>query len=115
MRRLPPLRALEAFIRVARLGSSKAAAAELALSAPALSRRIKSLEDHIGKPLFERRNQAMILNEDGEVLLNAVAPAMETIGEVVDQMTVSGSDLRLATWCIAAFRSKRVSCHACRN
>ena len=52
MRRLPPLRALEAFIRVAKLGSSKAAAAELALSAPALSRRIKSLEDHIGKPLF---------------------------------------------------------------
>ena len=86
MRRLPPLRALEAFTRVARLGSSKAAAAELALSAPALSRRIKSLEDHIGKPLFERRNQSMVLNEDGQTLLEAVAPALETIGEAVDQM-----------------------------
>ncbi|MEH6757922.1 MAG: LysR substrate-binding domain-containing protein [Parasphingorhabdus sp.] len=95
MRRLPPLRALEAFIRVARLGSSKAAAAELALSAPALSRRIKSLEEHIGKTLFERRNQSMVLNEDGQTLLAAIAPAMETIGEAVDQMTVSGGDLRL--------------------
>lgn len=108
MRRLPPLRALEAFIRVARLGSSKAAAAELALSAPALSRRIKSLEDHIGKPLFERRNQSMVLNEDGELLLHAVAPAMETIGEAVDQMTVSGSDLRLRLGVLPLFGATRL-------
>lgn len=108
MRRLPPLRALEAFIRVARLGSSKAAAAELALSAPALSRRIKSLEDHIGKPLFERRNQSMVLNEDGQSLLDAVAPAMETIGEAVDQMTVSGSDLRLRLGVLPLFGATRL-------
>ncbi|WP_229955765.1 LysR substrate-binding domain-containing protein [Parasphingorhabdus litoris] len=108
MRRLPPLRALEAFIRVARLGSSKAAAAELALSAPALSRRIKSLEDHIGKPLFERRNQAMVLNDDGQTLLEAVAPAMETIGEAVDQMTVSGGDLRLRLGVLPLFGATRL-------
>ncbi|QTD57042.1 LysR substrate-binding domain-containing protein [Parasphingorhabdus cellanae] len=108
MRRLPPLRALEAFIRVARLGSSKAAAAELALSAPALSRRIKSLEDHIGKPLFERRNQSMILNDDGQTLLDAVGPAMETIGEAVDQMTVSGSDLRLRLGVLPLFGATRL-------
>lgn len=108
MRRLPPLRALEAFIRVARLGSSKAAAAELALSAPALSRRIKSLEEHIGKPLFERRNQAMILNEDGKLLLSEVAPALETIGEAVDQMTVSGGDLRLRLGVLPLFGATRL-------
>tara|TARA_R110000772_G_scaffold74939_1_gene162981 strand:+ start:1063 stop:1941 length:879 start_codon:yes stop_codon:yes gene_type:complete len=108
MRRLPPLRALEAFIRVARLGSSKAAAAELALSAPALSRRIKSLEEHIGKKLFERRNQSMILNENGKTLLEAVAPAMETIGEAVDQMTVSGSDLRLRLGVLPLFGATRL-------
>lgn len=108
MRRLPPLRALEAFIRVARLGSSKAAAAELALSAPALSRRIKSLEEHIGKSLFERRNQSMVLNEDGQTLLDAVAPAMETIGEAVDQMTVSGSDLRLRLGVLPLFGATRL-------
>ncbi len=111
MRRLPPLRALEAFIRVARLGSSKAAAAELALSAPALSRRIKSLEDHIGKPLFERRNQAMVLNEDGQSLLDAVAPALETIGEAVEQMTVTGSDLRLRLGVLPLFGATRLLPH----
>ncbi len=108
MRRLPPLRALEAFIRVARLGSSKAAAAELALSAPALSRRIKSLEDHIGKSLFERRNQSMILNEDGQILLDAVAPAMETIGEAVERMTVTGGDMRLRLGVLPLFGATRL-------
>ena len=44
MRRLPPLGAIEAFVQVARLGSVKAAATELALSAPALSRRVQALE-----------------------------------------------------------------------
>lgn len=108
MRRLPPLRALEAFVRVARLGSSKAAAAELALSAPALSRRIKSLEDHIGKPLFERRNQAMILNDDGQNLLEKVAPAMETIGEAVDEMTETGGDMRLRLGVLPLFGATRL-------
>ena len=61
MRRLPPLTAVEAFVQVARLGSVKAAAEELALSSPALSRRIQSLERFVGRPLFERRHQAMIL------------------------------------------------------
>jgi LysR family glycine cleavage system transcriptional activator len=108
MRRLPPLRALEAFTRVARLGSSKAAAAELALSAPALSRRIKSLEDHIGKPLFERRNQSMILNEDGRNLLAMVAPALETIAEAVEQMTVTGGDMRLRLGILPLFGATRL-------
>ena len=108
MRRLPPLRALEAFVRVARLGSSKAAAAELALSAPALSRRIKSLEDHIGKTLFERRNQSMILNEDGQILLETVAPAMENIADAVEQMTVTGSDMRLRLGVLPLFGATRL-------
>jgi LysR family glycine cleavage system transcriptional activator len=71
MRRLPPLRSLEAFVRIAKLGSAKAAASELALSPPALSRRIKALEDFMGKPLFERKAQAMLLNADGLALLKA--------------------------------------------
>ena len=72
MRRLPPLRSLEAFVRVAKLGSAKAAAGELSLSPPALSRRIKALEDFIGKPLFDRKSQAMVLNKDGQILLEAI-------------------------------------------
>lgn len=93
---------------MARLGSSKAAAAELALSAPALSRRIKSLEDHIGKPLFERRNQSMVLNDDGKLLLETVSPALENIAEAVNQMTVSGGDMRLRLGVLPLFGATRL-------
>ncbi|MFN3510601.1 MAG: LysR family transcriptional regulator, partial [Tsuneonella troitsensis] len=64
-RRLPPLRALEAFLRVVRLGSARAAATELGLSPSALSRRIGSLEDFVGKKLFTRAHQSMQLTDDG--------------------------------------------------
>ena len=59
IRRLPPLRALEAFMRTVRLGSARAAAAELGLSPSALSRRLGNLEDFTGKKLFSRSSQAM--------------------------------------------------------
>ncbi len=108
MRRLPPLRSLEAFVRVAKLGSAKAAAADLSLSAPALSRRLQALESHIGKPLFERRSQSMVLNADGEALLNLVQPALEAIGEAVDSMTVSGGEIRLRLGVLPLFGVKRL-------
>src|SRR5688572_23184538 len=78
MKRLPPLSAIEAFVQVARAGSIKAAAEELALSSPALTRRIQSLERHVGHPLFERRPQAIDLNDDGERLLVEIGPALDS-------------------------------------
>src|SRR3546814_8396998 len=86
MRRLPPLTAIEAFVQVARLGSIKAAAQELALSAPALSRRIQALERFIGRPLFDRRHQSMQLNSDGERLLSQIAPALDSLSDAVEAM-----------------------------
>ncbi|MBR0552959.1 LysR substrate-binding domain-containing protein [Stakelama marina] len=95
MRRLPPLTAIEAFVHVARLGSIKAAADELALSSPALSRRVQALERFIGKSLFERRHQALVLNADGERLLSRVAPALDMMADAVEEMTTSFDILRL--------------------
>ena len=65
MRRLPPLTAIEAFVQVARLGSVKAAADELSLSSPALSRRIQNLENFLDRKLFDRRHHAMVLTGAG--------------------------------------------------
>ena len=52
-RRLPPLRALEAFMRTVRMGSARAAAEEIGLSPSALSRRITNLEEFVGKGLLK--------------------------------------------------------------
>ena len=49
MRRLPPLRALEAFVRVVRLGSARGGGRRAGLSPSALSRRIGNLEEFTGK------------------------------------------------------------------
>ena len=108
MRRLPPLRALEAFVRVARLGSAKAAANELALSPPALSRRIKTLEDFVGKPLFERRSQAMILNADGQALLDSISPALDQIADAVDELIHQQGEYRLKLGVLPLFGSQRL-------
>ena len=108
MRRLPPLGAIEAFVQVARLGSVKAAAAELALSAPALSRRVQSLERFIDRPLFERRHQAMVLNADGERLLAQIAPVLDSLSDAVEAMTGTVEVLRLRLGILPLFASQRL-------
>jgi LysR family glycine cleavage system transcriptional activator len=108
VRRLPPLTAVEAFVQVARLGSVKAAAEELALSSPALSRRIQSLERFVARPLFERRHQSMILNNDGEQLLARVAPALDALAVAIDATTGEGDLLRLRLNVPPLFASQRL-------
>lgn len=108
MRRLPPLTAIEAFVQVARLGSIKAAAEELALSSPALSRRVQALERFIGKPLFERRHQALKLNADGERLLQSIAPALDTMSDAVEAMTSGVELLRLRLGVLPLFATQRL-------
>ena len=111
MRRLPPLGAIEAFVQVARLGSVKAAAAELSLSAPALSRRVQALERFIGKPLFERRHQAMVLSADGERLLGHLAPAMDGLSDAIEAMTSGAELLRLRLGVLPLYASQRLFPH----
>jgi len=111
MRRLPPLTAIEAFVQVARLGSIKAAAEELALSSPALSRRVQSLERFIGKPLFERRHQALRLNDEGERLLGLIAPALDAMTDAVEAMTSGVELLRLRLGVLPLFATQRLMPH----
>lgn len=105
MKRLPPLSALEAFVETARSGSVKAAAEALALSSPALSRRIQTLERHLGRPLFERRHQAVQLNAAGEVLLAEVAPALDALAGAVERAAGHGELVRLRLAVLPLFAS----------
>ena len=52
--RLPPLNALRAFEAAARHLSFTKAAAELHVTQAAISHQIKTLEEHLGMPLFQR-------------------------------------------------------------
>ncbi|WP_298196171.1 LysR substrate-binding domain-containing protein [Novosphingobium sp.] len=108
MRRLPPLRALEAFVRVVRLGSAKAAANELGLSPSALSRRVQALEDFTGKKLFVRQHQAMKLTEDGHAFYDAVSPKLEELAEAVESQVDNGLVLRLHLGVPSLFGGQRL-------
>jgi LysR family transcriptional regulator, glycine cleavage system transcriptional activator len=107
-RRLPPLRALEAFVRVVRLGSAKAAADELALSPSALSRRVASLEEFTGKRLFTRQHQAMKLTEDGQAFYDAVAPVLDELALAIDSQIEDSQLLRLHLGVPSLFGGQRL-------
>ena len=108
IRRLPPLRSLEAFIRVVRAGSAKTAAAELALSPSALSRRLGALEDFVGKALFERKHQMLKLTEEGQQLYDAVAPLMDEMTDRIDRLVDTGKVMRLRLGVLPLFGSQRL-------
>ena len=108
MRRLPSLAAVEAFVHVARLGSIKAAAEELALSSPALSRRIQSLERFVGRPLFQRRHQAIVPNEDGEKLMQLAAPLLDSLTDAIETLTSVNPVMRLRLGVLPLFASQRL-------
>ena len=111
MRRLPPLTTIEAFVQVARLGSIKAAAEALALSAPALTRRIQAFERFVGHPLFDRRHQAIHLNPDGERLLGEIAPSIDALALAMEHATGGGDLMRLRLAVLPLFASQRLMPH----
>ena len=76
-----PIAALRAFEAAATLGSFKAAAADLGLTASAISHHVRDLEAVLGEPLFERRHRQVVLTEAGERLADALRPAFARIVE----------------------------------
>ncbi len=108
LRRLPPLRALEAFMRTVRLGSARAAAEELGLSPSALSRRIANLEEFTGKKLFTRAKQAMALTDEGQAFHEAVAPHLESLAMAIENQSENMSLLRLRLGVLPLFGSQRL-------
>jgi LysR family glycine cleavage system transcriptional activator len=95
--RLPPLNAVRAFDAVARLGSVRAAAEELAVTPAAVSQQLRVLEAHLGLALTERHGRGLTLTDSGrswhaEIArhLRAIALAAERVrpGRRVVQVTV---------------------------
>jgi LysR family transcriptional regulator, glycine cleavage system transcriptional activator len=75
-----PLRAFEA---VARRLNFRAAAEELHLTQPAVSRQIRSLEDELGAPLFLRGTRHVALTGPGASLLRTVEPMLSQLDGTV--------------------------------
>lgn len=73
------LNGVRAFEAAARLRSLKAAAAELGVTASAISHQIRHLEKAIGATLFVRGHNAVELTRDGASFFDDVSPAIRAI------------------------------------
>jgi LysR family glycine cleavage system transcriptional activator len=97
-----PLRAFEA---VARRLSFSAAADELFLTQPAISRQIKALEDELGAPLFVRGTRKVELSGAGVQLLRAVLPLLQRLDGTVRQIRQARGRRHVAVSTFASFAS----------
>jgi LysR family hydrogen peroxide-inducible transcriptional activator len=95
---MPTLRQLRYFETLARVGHFGRAAAECAVTQPALSMQIQELEREIGVPLVERRRDGLALTPEGAQILvrcRAILSEVDEIRHFASQSgTLSGS-LRL--------------------
>jgi DNA-binding transcriptional LysR family regulator len=77
------LQQLQAFIAVAERGSFRAAAEQIHLSPPALSRRIEKLEGIIGARLFNRTTREVELTSLGRVFLDRARAAIDDLESAI--------------------------------
>lgn len=86
MASLPPVTNLLAFEAVARRRSFAVAAAELHLTASAISHQVARLEADLGVKLFERSAHGVRLSVAGEQYLERVAGALKAIASATDDL-----------------------------
>jgi len=86
LKRLPPIHSISAFESVARNGSFTAAAEELHLGQSAVSKQIKTLEEHTKTPLFRRHARGVELTAAGMELLKAVQPALLQLSTGIEEV-----------------------------
>src|SRR5437899_9487271 len=72
-------------LAVHRRGGFAAAAAELGMSASAVSHAVRAVEEHLGQPLFARTTRSVRLTEAGEDFIGMLGPAMGEIADAVDR------------------------------
>ena len=108
-RQLPPLNAVRAFEAAARLGGFNAAGAELNVSANAVGRLVKLLEDWLGVALFRRLPRGVAVTEAGGRYLAGVSTLLGQLAEATADLqrleisrvlTVSAAPSLISRWLI---------------
>lgn len=86
MASLPPVINLQAFEAVARRRSFALAAAELHLTASAVSHQVARLESHLGVRLFERSAHGVRISSAGEHYLSRIGGALSAIAAATEDL-----------------------------
>lgn len=76
--------ALRAFVRTVERGSVTAAARDLAVSQPAVTKHLRNLEKHVGARLLERSSRVVRPTPQGQTLYDASRTALATIDSALE-------------------------------
>lgn len=106
MRKLPPLRSLQAFEAAARLGSFKSAAAELHVTPTAISHQVRLLERTCGHSLFRRHPKALELTGAGASLYPGLRDGFDALASAVASIAKAGRPVPLRVTSPNAFASR---------
>lgn len=92
---------LRIFVAIAETGSATAAAEQVHLSQPAVSRNLRLLEEQLGVDLFDRVGRGLTLNAAGRSLLPRAKNILETVDEAKKSTKEAAErdffDLRIGT------------------
>lgn len=102
------LTSIRAFEAAGRLGSFRAAAAELGLSASAVSHAILKLERALGTSLFDRSGRVVRLTADGETLMRRATTAFDELRRGIELVSSHRSRL-LRLHCAPSFAAQILS------
>ncbi|SFV56868.1 Transcriptional regulator, LysR family [hydrothermal vent metagenome] len=76
------LRQMEIFLNVVKSGHLTNVAKEMKLSQSAVSMSIKELENILGRPVFDRINKRLILNEVGRAFHKEITPLFKKLSDI---------------------------------
>jgi LysR family glycine cleavage system transcriptional activator len=118
-RRLPPLAALRAFEAAARHLSFKRAAAELHVTATAISHHVRLLEEAIGVRLFERQPRRVAMTAEAQVLYPVLRDGFDSFAIALESIrrkraraavTLSATMAFTAKWLVPRMSAFRSAC-----
>lgn len=88
---LPQLQSLVYFESAARLLNFTAAAEELGTTQPAVSHRVRKMEESLGIPLFRRLHRGVVLTDEGRLMYETVRDSLEAIRLTTTQVSATRS------------------------
>lgn len=102
---------LRTFLAVHRAGSFTAAARQLGLSQPTVTTQMRSLEEQLGRELFERQPRGVVPTSVADELAAEVAAPLDALAAVADRRGAAPTSRRTrCTWQARPSCCARASC-----
>jgi DNA-binding transcriptional LysR family regulator len=92
-----------AFEAAARRRSLTAAADELCVSLPAVSRQVRQLEERLGSALFVRKHRGVELTRNGRRLQSTLTESFEHVAQVVEEIAAQDATREIVVATTVAF------------